>query len=62
MGANLRKMREAHKILAEYRYKPARIERGYTGRWLHVDVGKGKFKANKTTEQMKDLFSDRKRV
>ena len=50
------KMRAAHEVLAEFRFEPAELERGYAGRTLRIDIGRGEFRIDPVTQQMKDLW------
>lgn len=52
----LRSWREAHKVVSTFEYAPCKLDRGYAGRYLHIDVGSGKVKEEPVTQQMKDLF------
>ena len=52
----LRKWRDAHEVVSSFDYKPGKIERGYNGRYLYVNVGTGEIKEEPVTKQMKDLF------
>ena len=45
-----------YRVLAEMRYEPAAVERGYTGKTLYVDVGTGSIESRPVTQQMKDVF------
>jgi aldehyde:ferredoxin oxidoreductase len=49
-------LRARHKVLARWAYEPARPERGYTGKCLRVDVGKGTISEIQVTQEMKDRF------
>ena len=50
------RMRAAHEVLAEFRFEPAVLDRGYAGRTLRIDVGAGTFRIDPVTQQMKDLW------
>ncbi len=52
----LRTWREAHKVVSSFEYKPGIIEKGYTNRFLYVNVGTGEIKEEPVTKQMKELF------
>ena len=54
---NLNKIKTAHKILAEYKYKKGVIQRGYANRTLYVNLSTGKIKEKKVTEDMKKKFT-----
>lgn len=44
------------KLLAEWAYKPAEAHRGYTGKTLHVDLGRLAFTSRDVPETMKKTF------
>ncbi|MBC7323555.1 MAG: aldehyde:ferredoxin oxidoreductase, partial [Acetomicrobium sp.] len=44
------------KLLAEWKYEPKKIERGYAGRTLYVNIGDRSFKEKPVTEDMKEKF------
>jgi NADH:ubiquinone oxidoreductase subunit E len=50
------KMHAAHEVLAEFSFEPAELERGYAGRTLRIDIGRGEFRIDPVTQQMKDLW------
>lgn len=50
------KMRQAHKVLAEFSYAPAELERGYANRSLRIDIAANKIETRPVTRQMKDLW------
>ncbi len=54
--ANVLEMRKAHKVLTELDYIPAPVEKGYSGKTLHVDISQNKISMREVTQQMKDLF------
>jgi aldehyde:ferredoxin oxidoreductase len=45
-----------YRVIAEWAYEPAPVERGYTGKTLYVNVGTGVIEERPVTEQMKDAF------
>ena len=53
---NLPAMKAKHRLLAEYNYQTGKIERGYNGRSLFIDVGKREIKEKPVTQFMKDKF------
>ena len=53
---NLPAMKARHRLLAEYTYQLGKIERGYNGRTLFIDVGKREIKEKPVTQLMKDKF------
>ena len=54
---DLKKIKNAHKILAEYSYKKGEIQKGYTNRTLYVNLSTGEIKEKKVTEEMKKKFT-----
>ena len=53
---DLAAMKAKHQLLAEYNYQVGKIERGYNGRTLFIDVGKREIKEKPVTQMMKDKF------
>lgn len=53
---DLEVLRTRHKVLARLPYEPAQVERGYTGKYLRVDVGRGAISELPVTQEMKDKF------
>ena len=53
----LDEMRAAHRVLAALDYLPGRVERGYAGRTLHVDVSANRIETRPVTEYMQDRFT-----
>ncbi len=49
-------MKQAHRILAEYRYVTPKVSRGYAGQTLYVNIGSGHIESRPVTEQMKEIF------
>ena len=54
--ASAAEMRSSHTVLAEYRYKPAKIERGYANQTLHVNVSDNTIASKPVDEKMKRTF------
>ncbi|MCJ7806731.1 MAG: aldehyde:ferredoxin oxidoreductase, partial [Clostridia bacterium] len=52
----IEKMRASRRVLAEYSYKPALIEKGYSGQTLHINLSDNSIKPKTVTQQMKDIF------
>lgn len=50
------KMRRAHKVLAEFEFEPAALDRGYANRTLRIDVGGNAIRIDPVSQQMKDLW------
>jgi aldehyde:ferredoxin oxidoreductase len=48
--------RAEYRVIAEMAYAPAKVERGYTGKTLYVDVGSGQIEARPVTPQMREVF------
>ncbi len=49
-------MRDAHKVIAELKYEPAQLERGYTNKTLRIDISNNSIEIKPVTQQMKDLW------
>jgi NADH:ubiquinone oxidoreductase subunit F (NADH-binding)/NADH:ubiquinone oxidoreductase subunit E/Pyruvate/2-oxoacid:ferredoxin oxidoreductase delta subunit len=49
-------LKAAHEVLAEFAFKPARLERGYANRSLRIDLGTRGISELPVTQQMKDLW------
>jgi len=54
---NIEKMKQAHKVLAEYKFTPSHPEKGYTNRLLHVDLSTLKISERKIDQKTKDIFT-----
>jgi aldehyde:ferredoxin oxidoreductase len=52
----LQEMRARHRVLATFRYDPVKVQRGYAGRTLRVDLGNNVISSHPVTEEMKELF------
>ena len=44
------------KILAEFEYKPSKLDKGYTNKTLSINVSDNSIKEKKITEEMKEKF------
>ena len=53
---NIEKLKSAHKLLGEYKYELGKLEKGYTGRTLYINVGENSIKEKPVTDLMKDKF------
>jgi aldehyde:ferredoxin oxidoreductase len=53
----LMEMRAAHRLLASFDYPPGRVEHGYAGRTLHVDLTENRIESRPVTPYMKDVFT-----
>ncbi|HOX24239.1 MAG TPA: NAD(P)H-dependent oxidoreductase subunit E [Candidatus Krumholzibacteria bacterium] len=49
-------IKAAHQVLAEYRFAPVRLERGYANRALRIDLSERSFRELPVTQEMKDLW------
>jgi aldehyde:ferredoxin oxidoreductase len=56
MMESIEKVRAAHRVLAEFRYTPARVERGYANQTLYVNVSDNTIAARPVDENMKRTF------
>jgi len=54
---DLKKIKSAHRVVAEYSYKKGKIERGFANRTLYVNLSTGQIKEKKVTEDMKKKFT-----
>jgi aldehyde:ferredoxin oxidoreductase len=50
------KIKQEHRVLVEYRYAVPKVNRGYAGQTLYVNVETGKIEPRPVTEQMKEIF------
>jgi len=53
---SIQEMKKAHKILKEFTYSPKKVNRGYCGETLYVNLSTGEIKIKTVTDQMKDIF------
>ncbi len=53
---HIQTLKSAHEVLAEFSFKPARLERGYANRSLRIDLSSGGITELPVTQQMKDLW------
>ena len=56
LNENIKRMREAHQTLCEFRFKIAPLEKGYANRTLRIDLDKNEITEHAVTQQMKDLW------
>lgn len=54
---DIREMKAAHRVLARFAYEPVRLERGYAGRTLYVNLSENRIEARPVTALMKDTFT-----
>lgn len=53
---DIKVLREGHRLLAEYKYELGKIDKGYTGRSLYVNISDNKIESKIVTQMMKDKF------
>ncbi|MFC2169382.1 aldehyde ferredoxin oxidoreductase family protein [Acidobacteriota bacterium] len=53
---NVEKIKERHKLLKEYSFKPSELTKGYANRTLYVNVSDNTIKEKPVTELMKEKF------
>jgi len=53
---DIQKMKQAHKVLAEFDYELGEVEKGYTNRTLYVNLSDNIIASKPVTQQMKDIF------
>ncbi len=53
---DVRAMKQAHKVLAEFTYQPAALKAGYTGHTLYVNLSDNTIVSKPVSQQMKDFF------
>ncbi len=49
-------LRQAHRVLAEYTYTVPKVDRGYAGQTLYVDIATGRIESRPVTDEMKRIF------
>jgi len=54
--SDIERMKASHKVLAEFDYEPARVERGYAGQILYINLSDNTIASKPVTQQMKDIF------
>lgn len=54
--AEIKEMFDAHELLAEFHYKPQKLEHGYANRSLKIDLSNNKIELLPVTEEMKKLW------
>ena len=55
-GIEIAEMRSAHEVLAEFRYDPATLRRGYSDRTIRFDLSNNTIEEQPVTQRMKDLW------
>jgi len=53
---NIEQLKNAHQLLAEYKYKWSPIEKGYNNRTLHINLDENQITEKPVTQLMKDKF------
>jgi len=48
--------RDEYKVISQMSYDPRKVERGYTGQTLYVNISDGKIEPRPVTEMMKEKF------
>ncbi len=54
---NIKKLKSTHKVLAEYDYKKGKIEKGFAGKTLYINLDTNEIGEKKVTKDMKKLFT-----
>ena len=49
-------LKQAHRLLAEYSYEPAKLDRGYTNKTLYINIGENKISSKDVTPEIKEKF------
>jgi aldehyde:ferredoxin oxidoreductase len=55
-NADVNAMRAKHRIVGSLEYEPANLDKGYTMKYLRVDIGTGDIDIRDVTEEMVDIF------
>ncbi len=53
---NIQEMKNRHKLVTEYQYKPGKVDKGYANRTLHINLSENKLVEKPVTELMKEKF------
>jgi len=53
---DIEKLRAKHRVVSSIDYQPGGLDRGYTRKWLRVDIGSGDIAIRDTTDEMIGLF------
>jgi aldehyde:ferredoxin oxidoreductase len=56
MSSDIEKIKSAHKVLKEYQYEMGKVNRGYAGRTLYINVGDLRIEEKKVDPLMKKKF------
>ncbi len=54
---DLKKIKEGHKLLKDFKYDPSPVIKGYTEKTLYINVGTKEIKEKNVPEKMKELFT-----
>ena len=54
---NLKKIKQAHRVVFEYDYKKGKVVRGYANRTLYINLTTKEIKEKKVTDEMKEKFT-----
>jgi len=54
---NAEKIKEAHKLIKEFKYELKPLEKGYANQTLHIHVGDNQITSKPVSEEMKDTFT-----
>ena len=54
--AEIKKLRDSHKLIQEFNFEKVKLNRGYSNRTLKIDLSKNKIEINPVTDQMKKLW------
>ena len=49
-------IKQAHRVLAEYTYPVPKVDRGYAGQTLYVNIATGQIESRPVTDEMKRIF------
>ncbi|MDD5658072.1 MAG: aldehyde ferredoxin oxidoreductase N-terminal domain-containing protein [Elusimicrobia bacterium] len=53
---DIARMKQAHRVLAEFSYEPVELDRGYANRSLRIDLSRNSIETRPVTPQMKELW------
>ena len=54
--AGIAELRARHRTVASLDYEPARLDKGYTRKWLRIDIGTGDIRIGDISQEMIDVF------
>ncbi len=55
-GRSVKELMDEHVLLAEHRYEPVELDRGYANRYLRIDLTNNEITIEPVTQEMKDLW------